>query len=332
MKKKFYNIIIAEIGSNHNGSFSLAKRHILRAKKAGADFVKFQMHIAEEETLKDAPSPDYFKKENRFEYFKRINFSIKDWKKIKQYCKTKKIGFLCSPFSIKAVDILEKLNVELYKVPSGELTNLPLLQRLKKTNKHVIISTGMSDYKEIDQAVKILKKKLFILQCTSLYPCPIEKAGLNVFDNLKKKYNFEIGYSDHTLDFSSAFTFAAKGASIIEKHFTLSKKLYGSDAKHSMEEKDFKFYVNTIKDIWKINKSFVDKDDLKPFKNMKKIFEKSLVTRMSLKKNTIIRFKHLNFKKPGDGIRADSYKKIIGKKIRKDLPKDKQLRYSHFYK
>ena len=331
MKKKFYNIVIAEIGSNHNGSVLLAKRHILSAKKAGADYVKFQMHIAEEESLKDAPSPDYFKKEDRFTYFKRINFSFENWKKIQKYCKAKKIGFLCSPFSIKAVEVLERLNVDLYKVPSGELTNTPLIQRLKKTKKHIILSTGMSDYKEIDHAAKILKKNFSILQCTSMYPCPIIKVGLNVFKNLRRKYKCEIGYSDHTLDFSSAFAFAANGASIIEKHFTLSKKLYGSDAKHSMEQKEFKFYVDTIKDIWIINKSFVDKNKLVAFKKMKKIFEKSVVTRERVKKETILKLKHLSFKKPGDGIRADMYKKIIGKKTRVELPKDTKLKYSHFY-
>jgi len=331
MKKKFNNIVIAEIGSNHNGSIGLAKKHILAAKKVGADYVKFQMHIAEEESLKDAPSPDYFKKEDRFSYFKRINFSFENWKKIKKYCEIKKIGFLCSPFSIKAVDVLERLNVELYKVPSGELTNLPLIQRLKKTKKHIILSTGMSDYKEIDQSAKILKKNFSILQCTSMYPCPISNVGLNVFKNLRKKYKCEIGYSDHTLGFSAAFAFVANGASIIEKHFTLSKKLYGSDAKHSMEQKEFKFYVNTIKDIWIINKSFVDKNNLTAFKKMKKIFEKSVVTSERVKKKTILKSKHLSFKKPGDGIRADMYRKVIGKKIRVELPKDTKLKYSHFY-
>ncbi len=331
MKTKFKNIIIAEIGSNHDGKLSLAKKHVLAAKKCNADYVKFQMHIAEEETLKKAPSPDYFKDEDRFSYFKRINFSFKEWKKLKNFCKLNNIGFLCSPFSIKAVDIMENLGVKLYKVPSGELTNLPLLERLKKTKKHIILSTGMSNYFEIKQAAKTLKKNFSILQCTSIYPCPSSKAGLNVYENLKKKYKCEIGYSDHTLDFSSAFAFAANGASIIEKHFTLSKKLYGSDAKHSMEQKEFKFYVDTIKDIWKIKNTKIDKNNLSPFRKMKKIFEKSIVTKDKISKNTKISFKHLNFKKPGDGIRADNYKKILGKKIKVNLEKDSKLKFSHFY-
>ena len=226
---------------------------------------------------------------------------------------------------------MEKLGVNLYKVPSGELTNLPLLERLKKTKKHIILSTGMSNYFEIDQAVKTLKKNFSILQCSSIYPCPSSKVGLNVYENLKKKYKCEIGYSDHTLDFSSAFAFAANGASIIEKHFVLSKKLYGSDAKHSMEPKEFKFYVHTIKDIWKIKKTKIDKNNLYPFRKMKKIFEKSIVTKDKISKNTKISFKHLNFKKPGDGIRADKYKKILGKKLKVNLKKDSKLKFSHFY-
>ncbi len=331
MNKKFKNIIIAEIGSNHNGILSLAKKHVLAAKKSNADYVKFQMHIAEEETLKNAPSPDYFKDEDRFSYFKRINFSFQEWKRLKNFCHLNNIGFLCSPFSIKSVDIMEKLGVNLYKVPSGELTNLPLLERLKKTKKHIILSTGMSNYFEIDQAVKTLKKNFSILQCSSIYPCPSSKVGLNVYENLKKKYKCEIGYSDHTLDFSSAFAFAANGASIIEKHFVLSKKLYGSDAKHSMEPKEFKFYVHIIKDIWKIKKTKIDKNNLYPFRKMKKIFEKSIVTKDKISKNTKISFKHLNFKKPGDGIRADKYKKILGKKLKVNLKKDSKLKFSHFY-
>ena len=332
MNKKFHNIIIAEIGSNHDGNLLLAKKHVISAKKCGADYVKFQMHIAEEETLKDAPSPTYFKKEDRYKYFKRINFSFRNWKKLKNFCKINKIGFLCSPFSIKAVDILEKLKVDFYKLPSGELTNLPLLKRLKKTKKHIVLSTGMSSYTEIDNAVKTLKKNISILQCTSLYPCPLEKTGLNVFKTLKKKYKFKIGYSDHTLGLASGFSFAANGASIIEKHFTLSKKLYGSDAKHSMEPPEFKIYVKTIKDIWKMNLFFVNKNNLLDYIKMKKIFEKSIVAKNNLKKNTKINISHLNFKKPGDGIRADKFKKIIGKILKKNLNKDQKLKYSDFYK
>ena len=145
------------------------------------------MHIAEEETLEDAPSPDYFKEETRFNYFKRTAFNFKEWKKLKKICNFYKVEFLCSPFSEKkAVDILEKIKVDSYKVPSGELTNLPLLERLKKTKKHIYLSTGMSNWKEITIAIKLLKNYT-LLQCSSIYPCPLENVGINVLLENEKK-------------------------------------------------------------------------------------------------------------------------------------------------
>ena len=187
MKKKFK--IIAELGSVHDGKFNIAKKLIAFAANSGANVVKFQMHIADEETLEDAPSPDYFKAETRFNYFKRTAFTLNEWKKLKKICQSYKVEFLCSPFSEKAVDILEKLKVDSYKVPSGELTNLSLLERLKKTKKHVYLSTGMSNWKEITIATKLLKKNYTLLQCSSIYPCPLEQVGINVLLEMKKNIN-----------------------------------------------------------------------------------------------------------------------------------------------
>lgn len=329
--KEISKKIIAEIGSVHNGSVSRAKQLVKLASKSGADIVKFQLHLADEETLKNAPAPIYFNKESRYDYFKRLEFNIDEWKSIKKFCENNKVDFLCSPFSNKAVDILEKLNVKFYKIASGELTNIPLLERIKKTNRHVLISTGMSNWKEISTAVKIFKKNFTLMQCSSIYPCSLKDAGINILDEMKKKYKkytFQIGYSDHTLGYEASFLAASLGAEIIEKHFTKSKKMYGSDAKHSMEPKEFKFFANTIKNIWKLKSYSVDKDDLRKYKNMKKIFEKSIVAKEDLKKNTIIRLNHLDFKKPGDGIRADQYKKIIGKKVLKLIKKNRKINLS----
>ena len=169
-------MIIAEIGSVHDGDLKLALKLVREAAKCGVNIVKFQMHIAEEETLKNAPSPGYFNKEKRFDYFKRTAFKFDEWKKLNKNVKKNNVEFLCSPFSMKAVEILEKLKVEKYKIPSGELTNLPLLKKIKKTKKEVILSTGMSNWKEINKAYSIFKnkKKLTLMQCTSLYPCPID--------------------------------------------------------------------------------------------------------------------------------------------------------------
>lgn len=323
MKK---NQIIAELGSVHDGKLSLAKKLIKIASKSGADVVKFQMHIAEEETLLDAPSPEYFKSENRFQYFKRTAFKLSEWKIIKKICKINGVKFLCSPFSEKAVDVLENLKVDCYKVPSGELTNISLLERLKKTKKHIYLSTGMSNWKEIDVATKILKKNFTLLQCSSIYPCPLESVGINILQLMKKKYNCNIGFSDHTLGFSASFAAVANGATVIEKHFTISKKMYGSDAKNSMEPKDFVFLSKNLRDIWKIINNPVNKNDLRKYKKMKFIFEKGIVSAENLKKGTILTKKNITFKKPSDGIRAFDYKKILGKKINKDITKDYKIK------
>lgn len=150
--------IIAEIGSTHDGNLKIALKSIRTAAKCGADIIKFQMHIPEYETLKNAPNPPYFNKEKRYDYFKRTSFSLKNWKKIIRECKLNKVGFLCTPFSLKAVEILENLNVKAYKIASGEVTNLPLLKKIYSTGKFTLISTGMSNFSEIDNAIKIFKK------------------------------------------------------------------------------------------------------------------------------------------------------------------------------
>lgn len=325
MKKKFK--LIAELGSVHDGKFHIAKRLIKLASEAGANIVKFQMHIAEEETLKDAPAPEYFKTETRYDYFKRTAFEFSQWKKLKTICKKYNVEFLCSPFSEKAVDVLEKLKVDSFKVPSGELTNLPLLERLKKTKKHIYLSTGMSNWKEITIATKLLKKNYTLLQCSSIYPCPLESVGINVMLEMKKRYKCEVGFSDHTLGFSAPFAAAANGASVIEKHFTISRKMYGSDAKNSMEPKDFYFLSKTLNEIWKINNNPVNKNNINKYKKMKYIFEKGIVSSRNILKGKILSKKDISFKKPSDGIRAIDYKKILGKKLKKSIKKNYKIKF-----
>ena len=325
MKTK--NKIIAELGSVHDGKFYLAKKLIKKASESGADVVKFQMHIAEEETLENAPSPDYFKTETRFNYFKRTAFNFEEWKKLKKLCKYYKVEFLCSPFSEKAVDILEQIKVDSYKVPSGELTNLPLLERLKKTKKHIYLSTGMSNWREITIATKLLKKNYTLLQCSSIYPCPLEHVGINVLHEMRKKYKCEIGFSDHTLGFSAPLAAAANGATVIEKHFTISRKMYGSDAKNSIEPQEFSFLTKNLKEIWKIIQNPVNKNEIKKYKKMKIIFEKGIVSADNLPKNTILTKKNITFKKPADGIRAFDYKKILGKKLNRNIKVNHKIKF-----
>ena len=322
--------IIAEIGSVHDGDIKKALDLVRSASKSGADTIKFQMHIAEEETLINAPSPAYFNKEKRFDYFKRTAFSLENWKKIKKLCEKLGKEFLCSPFSEKAIDFLERLNVKRYKVPSGELTNISLLEKIKKTKKHAILSTGMSSWNEIDIATSILKKNFSLLQCSSIYPCPLNKVGINIIHEMKKRYSCPVGFSDHTLGFAASFAAASNGATIIEKHFTLSRKMYGSDAKNSMEPKEFLFFAKNIRDIWKILKNPIDKDNLTEYKTMKKIFEKSVVASRDLKANSILKKEDIAFKKPGSGFRAINYKSLISKKLSRNVKKDEFLKKIDF--
>ena len=325
--------IIAEIGSVHDGNLKFAKNLIKLAAKSGADIVKFQMHIPEYETLKNAPSPKHFDSEDRYSYFKRTSFNLNQWKAIKKTCERYKLEFLCSPFSLEAVDLLEQLKIKKYKIPSGELTNIPLLEKIVKTKKPILLSTGMSNFDEINQAYKICKKNdLTIMQCSSIYPCPEKFAGLNVIKIFKKKFKCKVGYSDHTLGKASSIIAAYLGVDYIEKHFTSSTKLYGSDAKFSMEPDQFKNFCKEIKNAYIIKKNNVNKNDIKKYKNMKKVFEKSIVAKKFIPSGNSIKLTDLAFKKPGDGIKTKYYKKIINKVVKKNINIDEVIQWKKIKK
>lgn len=319
--------IIAEVGSVHDGSIGNALRLIDAAADCGAHVVKFQTHIPGAESLVDAPSPGYFIDEPRFEYFQRTSFSLAQWMRISKHCEDVGVGFLSSPFSLEAVDLLETVNVSLYKIPSGEVTNSPLLERISKTGKPIYLSSGMSNWSELDQAVSILKSggPLTIMQCTSAYPCAPTSVGLNVISEMRNRYGLDVGFSDHTLGFAASIGAVVLGANVVEKHFTFSKLMYGSDAKHSMEPVEFKRFCHEISEAFIMREGNIDKNDLSTFEAMKEIFEKSIVLSRPMEKGTILSFKDLAFKKPGNGIKAARYLDVIGRKICKDLPIDKKL-------
>lgn len=319
--------IIAEIGSVHDGSLGNAQRLIDAAAEAGADAVKFQTHIAEAESLADAPSPAYFSDEPRIAYFRRTGFAPEQWRKLARHAEAAKVTFLSSPFSLEAVDLLEDVGVKAYKVPSGEVTNVPLLERIAATRKPTLLSSGMSDWTELDQAVAILKPacELTVLQCTSAYPCQPEQVGLNVLGEMKARYGTAVGLSDHTLGIAAAVAAAALGASVIEKHFTFSRLMYGSDAKHSMEPAEFRVFCQALREVWRMQASPVDKSDVRPYADMKRIFQKSVVTARPLKAGTVLTREMLAFKKPGDGIPASQYRSVIGRRLLRDMPADCKL-------
>lgn len=326
--------IIAEAGSVHDGSFGNAKKLIELASECGADFIKFQTHIAETETIKNAPRPSYFKDEDRYQYFERTSFSYAQWKNLILLCKKNKIEFMSSPFSVEALKLLIKLNVKNIKIASGEVNNLPLINEISKYNNvKVFLSSGMSNWNDIDKAINILKNnKIVILQCSSIYPCPPEKIGLNVITEMRNKYKHEIGFSDHSEGFAAPFAAAAIGASYIEKHITFSKRMYGSDAKNGMEPDEFKVLTKGLRDISKMLKSKVNKNNIIQYKKMKITFEKSIYASRLLKKNHKLTIKDMSFKKPGNGIPAARYKDLLGKRINKNLKENQKILWANLYK
>jgi sialic acid synthase SpsE len=325
--------IIAEIGNTHEGSVGLAKCFIKEAANCGVDAVKFQTHIFEAESLLDAPNPPYFKGESRKEYFERTAFDLNQYKELKYFAeKTCNVEFISSPFSQQALELLEQVGVQTYKIASGEVTNHPLLVEIAKSGKKVLLSSGMSSWEELDEAVEVLKTNgcsdLVILQCTSEYPCAPENSGLNILEDMKKRYQLPVGFSDHTLGIAVPIAAVLKGALLIEKHFTLSKKMYGSDAKNATEPEGFKQLVEEIHNLTIALTNQVDKNaKVKKLKEMKLIFEKSLVAAHDLEKGQKITSEDLNYKKPGNGIPARSYNSIIGKELKRPKKRDEIFQF-----
>lgn len=319
-------LIIAEIGMTHDGSLGQALELTKAAAESGVDAVKYQLHISEAETIRNAPQPPYFKAEPRYEFFQRTAFNMEQWKTIKKQCEECGVKFIVSPFSIEAVKVLEEIGVDAIKIPSGEITNIPYLEYIAHSGIPVIVSSGMSSWEELTECVEIFQKEncnMAILQCTSEYPCPPEAVGLNIIDELIAKYpNVAIGLSDHSSGIWASIAAWMKGATIIEKHFTLSKRMYGPDAKMSMEPEEMQMLCDGIKNLQKALQNPVDKSCVNQFSDMKKIFQKSIVAIQEIKSGTVITEDMIGYKKPGIGLETKYYKDIIGKKVIKDLKYD----------
>ncbi len=317
--------VICEVGMNHDGSFGNALRLTDSAAECGADAVKFQCHIAEAETTPNAPNPPYFKSESRYRYFQRTAFTLEQWKELIAYCRTKKIEFLCSPFSEEAVDLLEKIGMERYKIPSGEVTNLPLMERIARTRKPVLLSSGMSNWAELDRAVAVFQKAknpFMLLQCTSEYPCSYDRVGLNVMLEMTDRYQVPVGLSDHTLSNYASFAAVTLGAVVIEKHMTFSRWMFGSDAKHSLEPAEFRDMVQGIRAIDGILQSPVNKDDVDSLREMKQVFQKSVVATVDIAAGTKITPTMVAVKKPGTGIPAARIHEVVGRTTGRFIQKD----------
>lgn len=327
--------IIAEIGNTHEGSVGLAKCFIRAAADCGVDAVKFQTHIFEAESLPNAPQPPYFNEESRKDYFERTAFDLDQHIALRQCAEEHGLEFISSPFSCEAVELLERAGMKTYKVPSGEVTNVALLEEIAATGKAVLLSSGMSSWGELDAAVHALQDggagDITLLQCSSVYPCPPDNVGLNVLAEMRARYGLPVGLSDHTLGFYASLAAVAGGATVIERHFTLSRQMYGSDAKHSLEPGGLKWLVDEIRDLESAMQHPVDKDDLAlELAQMKTTFEKSIVACGDIEKGSTITRSMLAFKKPGDGLAPARYRDIVGRTAARDIQANEKLTEEDF--
>ena len=331
--------IIAEVGQAHDGSLGIAHSFIDALNGSGVDAIKFQTHIAEAESSKLEPFRVNFSYEDktRYEYWERMEFSLEEWKGIKKHCDEVGIEFMSSPFSNKAVDLLEEVGVKRYKIGSGEVSNFLLLEKIAKTKKPIILSSGMSSFNEIDETIKFLKffgygrENLSLMQCTTMYPTPPKYLGLNVIKEMINRYNLDIGFSDHSGAIYPLISAVSLGAKLVEFHITFDKRMFGPDATSSLMIDDVFEAVRGIRMIKESLNNQIDKNNISHFKNVKSIFQKSLSVNKNLKKYDIISFNDLEAKKPfGMGIDAKEYKNIIGKKLKIDKKQWDFLKYEDF--
>jgi len=329
MKKTF---IIAEAGVNHNGKVKLAFDLIEAAKDAGADAVKFQTFKADSLVSRKAVKADYQKKttnsdESQYEMIKRLELSLDDHQKLIEYCKSKDIEFLSSPFDLNSIDLLKELGLVTFKIPSGEITNLPYLRKIAGYNKNVILSTGMSDLGEIEDALDILilggteKEKITVLQCNTEYPTPYEDVNLKVLFTIKNAFNVKVGYSDHTKGIEVPIAAVALGAEVIEKHFTLNRNMEGPDHKASLEPDELKNMIDAIRNIEKAMGDGIKKPSKSEIKN-KTIARKSLIAVREIKKGELFSEENIGIKRPGNGISPMRWDEVIGKIAFQDFAVD----------
>ena len=316
--------IISEIGLSHMGSLDLAINYIDKSKKAGVDYVKFQTHIAEAESTYNEKFRIKFSKKfkSRFDYWKSLEFSIEEWRTIKKYCHQKKIGFFSSPFSIEAVKILSKINNKIWKISSGEFFNTPLINEIVKKKGEIIISTGMSNYNEIKNKVKFLKKskkKFTIMICHSEYPSALEKTNLKLAEQIKFKLKCKVGLSDHSGKIYPGLLAIAKKFDYLEIHCCDTKDDFGPDVSSSLTFEEIKFLCECRDNFDIIDNSLIKNKLNNKIIKMRKLFTKSWALKKNMRKGEIIKKTDLVLKKPGSGFKEKDIKILIGKKLTKDL-------------
>ncbi len=325
-------LIIAEAGVNHNGSLETAKELVRTAKSCGADIVKFQTANLNSLVSKFAPMADYQKEnigceESQREMLSRLLLSFDDFTELADYCKKIGIIFLSTPFDIESIHFLNSMQ-DIWKVPSGEITNYPYLIEIAKTGKDVILSTGMSDMEEIRDAINVLKqngvKNITLLHCTTEYPAPLNEVNLNAMHTLKNEFNCKIGYSDHTKGIEISLAAAAMGAAVIEKHFTLDRNMPGPDHKASIEPYELKALVNGIRNIELAKGSFNKTPTVSELKN-RTAARKSIVAAKDIKAGELFDENNITTKRPGNGISPMRWIYVIGTAAKRDFMEDELI-------
>ena len=321
-------LIIGEVAQTHDGSLGQAHAFVDAIANAGADAVKFQTHIAAAESTPHEPWRVKFspQDETRYKYWERMEFSLAQWAILKEHAESRGLLFLSSPFSTQAFELLKDIGVSVWKIASGEVNNFQLLNHIIATGDPVILSSGMSDWAELDEAVRHVREAgndLAVLQCTSNYPCPPEKTGLNMLEVLRDRYQCPTGLSDHSGNIFAGLAAATLGAEILEVHVTLSREMFGPDVPSSITTSELKQLVEGVRAIERMIANPVEKEaiaaELAP---LRQIFTKSIYSSSFLAAGTIITAEHLQLKKPGKGLPAAQMPNLIGRKLRRNLQVD----------
>lgn len=319
--------IIAEIGQAHDGSLGMAHAYIDALAETGVDVVKFQVHIAEAESSIHEPFRVKFSYEDatRYDYWARMAFTAEQWAGLKSHCENCGLEFLASPFSLAAVDLLENLGVRRYKIGSGEVRNLLMLQKIAQTGKPIILSSGMSSWEELDATLAFLRpfgNALSLLQCTTAYPTAPEQWGLQVMAEMTGRYKLPVGFSDHSGDVFACLAAAALGADLLEFHVVFDKKMFGPDATSSLTIAQVKQLVQGLRQIVTARQSPVIKADNSAYESLQNMFEKSLAVNKDLPAGHLLSIDDLETKKPsGYGIAAAQFQSVIGRQLHRSLPK-----------
>lgn len=325
--------IIAEAGVNHNGKLELAKKMVDEAKEAGVDCIKFQTFISKDIVSKNAEKAEYQKlqtnaHESQLEMLKKLELSFDDFFELNEYCTQKDIEFLSTAFDITSLTFLNGLDMKRWKIPSGEITNLPYLINIAKFGKPVILSTGMSTMDEIRTAISVLKGngagEITVLHCTTEYPTPFEQVNLKAINTIQKEFDVAVGYSDHTKGIEVPIAAVALGATVIEKHFTLDRKMEGPDHKASLEPNELKAMVSAIRNI----ELAIGNGEKLPTESEKKNLEiarKSIIAKKNITKGEFFTEENLTTKRPGNGISPMKWFDVIGQVAKRDFEEDELI-------